>query len=81
MEDPLWIYIENLKESLNSMKEQVRMRDLLNKLADEVEEVVWSVEFDNPLIEALKKENTSLRANVIKLQSVSTWKWQMNFWL
>lgn len=41
MEDPLWMDIGNLKESLNSMKEQVWMRDLLNKLADDVEELVW----------------------------------------
>lgn len=42
--------------------------DLLNTLKDDVESLKSSVEFNNALIEVLKRDNASLRTDVINLQ-------------
>ncbi|KAL7387799.1 hypothetical protein ABVT39_001511 [Epinephelus coioides] len=61
------------------MQKQLKKLDLLKKLTEDVGDLKRSVEFNNSLFGVLKKDNASLRSDVVRLQRVSEELQQENF--
>lgn len=61
-----------IRESMNTMEKQLKKLDLLKKLSDDVEDLKQAMDFNNSLIEVLKQDNTSLRAEVNNLKELTT---------
>lgn len=64
--------IKTIHESIKCMKEQLTKLNLLEKLQGDVEDLKQSVQYHVALVDVLKEENASLRAEVIKLKSATT---------
>lgn len=61
----------DIHKSLTSIKAQLKKLDLLDKLANNVDDLKQSVEFNSCLIETLKADNTSLRSEVNTLKRLT----------
>lgn len=70
-DDTLLTELREIQITMSTMQLQLVKLDLLEKLSGDVEELKQSVEFNNSLIEVLKKDNATLRADVIKLKQVT----------
>lgn len=61
----------DISESMNSIKRQLKKLDLLEQLVTDIKDLKQSVEFNNSLIEMLKADNASLRAEVNDLKQLT----------
>lgn len=67
----IFIEIRQMRETMETMQQQLKKLDLLQKLNDDVEDLKQSLDFHVALVDVLKQDNAALRLEVNQLQTLT----------